>query len=286
MKRLLPPSIDAIEVYSSCIAGLQSETLCKRLTTATPQVKTAADLYAVRAVLHELHLFQPSSWGNESQLVTADTTKAELTTLYTDQLASRKQRARDYYDHILLLAPLRICPYCGFGHASTLDHYLPKAYYPLFSVLPINLVPACKDCNSYKGTQPLDGTNDVSHPYFEDPRIESDTWLQATVNETTPPTASFSLVTPASWPNNLARRVENYFRDLKLASRFAVEASSELASLSDYLREISSSKQVSEHLELVAKSERKLRRNSWKAALYEALSVSAWYQDVGYRRVP
>lgn len=63
----------------------------------------------------------------------------------------------------------RVCPMCGSMHGGTLDHYLPKNAYPIFSVFSLNLVPACK-CNS-KRKETLTGPNHnerVLHPYFDD----------------------------------------------------------------------------------------------------------------------
>jgi len=62
-----------------------------------------------------------------------------------------------------------ICPMCGSMHSGTLDHYLPKNGFPIFSVFSKNLVPACK-CNS-KRNETLVGDNPgerVLHPYFDD----------------------------------------------------------------------------------------------------------------------
>ena len=62
-----------------------------------------------------------------------------------------------------------VCPMCGSMHSGTLDHYLPKNGYPIFSVFSKNLVPACK-CNS-KRSETLLGANPgerVLHPYFDD----------------------------------------------------------------------------------------------------------------------
>jgi hypothetical protein len=62
-----------------------------------------------------------------------------------------------------------ICPMCGSMHSGTLDHYLPKNGFPIFSIFTKNLVPACK-CNS-KRKETLIGANPgerVLHPYFDD----------------------------------------------------------------------------------------------------------------------
>lgn len=61
-----------------------------------------------------------------------------------------------------------VCPMCGSMHSGTLDHYLPKNGYPIFSVFSKNLIPAC-NCNSRRG-EILLGPNAgerVLHPYFD-----------------------------------------------------------------------------------------------------------------------
>ena len=54
---------------------------------------------------------------------------------------------RATYDLLKLSAKGGFCPLCGQRNVSTLDHYLPKESYPDLSILPINLVRACSDCN-------------------------------------------------------------------------------------------------------------------------------------------
>ncbi len=151
-------------------------------------------------------------------------------------------------------------------------------------MLPINLIPACTDCNKGKGADVLDAQNQIPHPYFEGLSIETDTWLYAQVQETTPATAMFLVSPPNNWSAELVGRVTAYVHNLKLTTRFSIEAASELASLSDFLSQLVTSQRIGEHLGMIAQTERANRRNSWKAALYEALSGSAWYREGGYRR--
>ncbi|MDP9908886.1 5-methylcytosine-specific restriction endonuclease McrA [Variovorax boronicumulans] len=284
MKRLPRPDIDPKEVYEVCVSGVSSADLAARFKAATAEVVELAQEYMARAATNELHLFPSSPWGNGASLVVGDLTKDDLTDLYSSYMVKSSQPGRAYYDRITLLAPLGKCPLCGFGQVSTLDHFLSKSRYPSFSVLPVNLVPACSDCNTGKGAGVLDAENQIPHPYFEDERIETESWLYASVNETSPATATFSVVPPGSWPPELAKRVTNFFQELDLASRFAVEAASELTSLSDFLGLLETGQQLSGHLGLVAQTERTHRKNSWKAALYEALAESVWYCKGGYRR--
>lgn len=67
-----------------------------------------------------------------------------------------------------LLAPTDVCPYCGFGEPTQLDHYLPKIDYGEIAIYPHNLVPCCGPCNNSKRTvQPGVGQGSFIHPYFE-----------------------------------------------------------------------------------------------------------------------
>ncbi len=89
---------------------------------------------------------------------------AALTKLY-DNRAGGGPLAR-----IRRTAMLPCCAMCGSHHNGTLDHYLPKAIYPEFAILPSNLVPACMHCNSGAKGVTYQGTNPVErffHPYFD-----------------------------------------------------------------------------------------------------------------------
>lgn len=65
---------------------------------------------------------------------------------------------------------LLCCPLCGSQAPSSVDHLLPKAVYPEFSVMRANLVPACAHCNSgSKGNKhrgPVAPARFI-HPYFD-----------------------------------------------------------------------------------------------------------------------
>lgn len=283
MKLLTKPDIEPSEVYTSCISNIADQGLSDRLAGASAQMQVLAQQYEQRAAHAELFQFPASEWGKVDQLVFAGLTKAELTDLYTAQMSKRDRPGRHYYDRLMLLAPLGKCPFCRFGQVSTLDHFLSKARYPSFSVLPVNLIPSCADCNKGKGSDVIYESSQFSHPYFESSHIEVDKWLYAIVCETSPATASFSVAPPGHWPAGLSQRVSNYFHGLDLARRFSVEAASEMAALPTLLCELKTEARIGEYLEMVAADERSHRTNTWKAALYEALSVSAWYRAGGYR---
>jgi hypothetical protein len=79
-------------------------------------------------------------------------------------------------------------------------------------------------------------------------------------------------------------RVKNYFGEFGLAGRFAIEAASEMVSVSDYITVLPTKSLRIAHLTRIAELERRQRTNGWKAALYEALCKSDWYSTVGHKQ--
>jgi hypothetical protein len=284
MKRLPKPDMKAEEVYVSCVSGVVTDAAKAHFQACAKDLLELSQQYDAWAASNELHLFRSSLRGNRKQVAAGGLTKGELTDLCTNHMVKQGQRARTYYDRLMLLAPHGKCPLCGFGQASTLDHFLSKALYPSFSVLPNNLVPCCSDCNRKKESTKLTIDNQIPHPYFESAIIENEVWLNVSLKETTPTTAMYFVNVPIGWSDAMAVRVRNYFHGLNLASRFSVEAASEIISLSDFLAQLGTDQHIGNYLERMAKTERALHKNTWKAALYEALAGSIWYRSGGWHR--
>jgi hypothetical protein len=60
------------------------------------------------------------------------------------------------------------CPMCGSFSCFTLDHLLPRASYPEFSIFSKNLVPAC-DCNNLRSNnvRGVSPEQRLFHPYYD-----------------------------------------------------------------------------------------------------------------------
>lgn len=275
---------DPAKIYDICIGGIEDAGVADRFINARTDVLANFQDYVIRADTDELFTFAASAWGNETQHVLAGVSKKEFVDLYSKQMAEGEAPGRGYYDQIMMLAPLGKCPFCGFGHATTLDHFLSKARYPSFSILPANLVPACTDCNKGKGAPVVTQDSQILHPYFEEEIIEAQAWLFAEVIEAFPASVRYFVQPPNTWPPGLARRLNNYFNDLDLARRYSIEAATELSGLTELLGEFETQFERHAHLSRVARVERRTQKNSWKAALYEALAENEWYEDCGYRR--
>jgi hypothetical protein len=62
-----------------------------------------------------------------------------------------------------------VCSMCGGYGVGTLDHIIPKTPFPEFSILTLNLVPACPNCNSFRSTNYANSTGGrVLHPYYDE----------------------------------------------------------------------------------------------------------------------
>lgn len=101
--------------------------------------------------------------------------------LMPPELAACRSHIRDGYGQVQiggrlaglrasLLASTDVCPYCGFGEPTELDHYLPKTQFEELAIYPRNLVPSCGPCNSAKRTIVPEASSDpgLIHAYFQE----------------------------------------------------------------------------------------------------------------------
>lgn len=285
MRAIVAPIYDARTVYSACTSSISDVMLRARLNLVINSIAIAAQDYEQRAVAKQLYTIPPNNNRNDD-IVVGIVTKRDLKDIYSVHMVGRAKPARVIYDQLLSIAPLGRCPFCGFGHASTLDHYLPKTKYPLVTVLPINLIPACKDCNTGKSATVAVAEGDQClHPYFDHQHFITEQWLYAEVEQTTPANIQFYVVPPSHWDDASKKRVQSHFNNFKLAARYSVEASNQLACLRDTLvtyHEMLGVEGVKQHLAIEAGSNSRLHINSWQTAMFQALAASDWYCNGGF----
>jgi 5-methylcytosine-specific restriction endonuclease McrA len=285
MRALALPVFDPQVVYQECVNSISNQDLRHRLNLVTSDIVFAANDYQEKAVAKQLYTIPPNNCKNE-EIALGLVTKGELKDVYSSHMVVSTKPARAIYDKLLSQAPLGKCPFCGFGHASTLDHYLPKTKYPQLSVFPLNLVPSCKDCNAGKSIATASVAEEQSlHPYFDHQNFINDQWLYAKLIPPAPAIVHFFVKPPEHWSDISKARVQSHFNGFKLASRYSVEASNELASLRGtlaYYWEFSGLNGVTQDLKGRIQSYQSLHRNSWQTAMYQALIASDWYCNGGF----
>ena len=248
-----------------------------RLSAGRGAVLAAMQDYRAKALGNQLHLLAPHT--DIAQTVT----KSDMEYLYTSGML-KVGAGRHIYDAILGLAPNSRCPYCGHRRVRQLDHFLPKAKYPSFSVSPLNLIPSCTDCNKDK----LDGdanqlTDLPLHPYFD--YIDNTCWLKAEILQEPGSVFLFDVDPNCGLPASDIERLQSQFRKLDLGELYSTEANDELASIRLTLRKqyaIDGAVSVREHLQGEFLSARAHRLNAWKTAFYCAGFQDNWFCDGGF----
>lgn len=281
MRKIDKPVADFSDVFDACTRTIRNDNFSKRLREIEPALNRCARDYNEKSEAAEWYLIDQYTHIEDT------ISKAEFGKLYTLKLSKLNASGRSYYDQIRSSSQGNICPLCGQREVSTLDHYLPKANYPVFSILPNNLVPACKDCNFNKGTElPLNAHQQMLHPYYDE--IDQVRWLTATIVEDDPASFIFSIHPSDEMDELLLNRITHHFRTLKLGRLYSSQAATELCNVRYYLECIENSvgtDGVIEHLEVGALSREKSHKNSWQTAMYYAMVENEWFYSGGYNHV-
>ena len=278
MIRLEPPELDAGDVFTLCISRVRNPELKERLMSISTNVTQASDIFHYLASQIRLHEFVREA------VVGGVVTTSEMEAVYAQRMVSKTAPGRPIYDALMSLAPAGKCPLCAQRDASTLDHHLPKAHYPVLAVTPLNLVPSCKDCNKAKlASLPASANEETLHPYFDD--IDGDRWLYASVQTTTPASLRFFVAPPNHWDEVLAARMLLHFETLGLGVLYAAQGADELLNIRHQLQIIHNSggaATVRNELLARAESARAVRVNGWRVSAFEAFAENDWFCEGGF----
>lgn len=272
------PSLSARSAFNTCIGKVRNPQLATRLAAAAPAIEAASTQFDRAARRHTLHSIATQD------VVAPDITVSEMEKVYTQRMAKSGSPGRDIYDEIFASAPGGRCPLCMQRFVATLDHHLPKAHYPALAVTPVNLIPACSDCNKAKlDAVPAIAEDVPLHPYYDD--LGNDIWLTATVLERRPTALRFAITRSGTWDDTLYARVSHHFRSLGLAALFASEAAEELLNIRhqlQILRNVDPVDGVRDELDRRATSCAAARVNGWRTAAYRAWRESEWFCNGGF----
>lgn len=231
------------QAIDECILGVTgNESLRQNLMASKNDLSVAGVEYTSAANSGELYTILPIS-ANGDPIVINVLKKSELVKVYEQYFRSVGKPARKIYDAILNSAQDK-CPFCGgIGTPRNLDHFLPKAHYPQFSVLPSNLVPSCRDCNMDGKAQSFAATaeSQIIQPYSDNQRFFVDQWIFATyiaVDDGEPGTFEFSASPPVGWPDVDKQRAQKHFSEFDLAKRYAIKAAEELGTVLGQIRSL------------------------------------------------
>lgn len=281
MRKLPVPNIDFSTLLNTCIAGVGRVAMGQKYRDNFLSCADIEEDFTEKANTEELFTLPRTNAGRgDDPVVHGVLRKSELTKLYTNYLVPKEKPARRIYEQLKVTTNGK-CPFCGdIGHVFTLDHFLPKANFPLYSVLPANLVPCCRDCNSDKLNSFSETREEQTlHPYFDSDQYFVQKWVNARVIPSSPPILEFFPDPPLVWHEHEKQRVKAHFEEYSLAARFGVEAGADLpetihtrkTSLSAF-----SPDEFSEYLR--EKSDNiGLPINNWRRVMYAALANDKWF---------
>lgn len=273
------PITSGSSAYSECITMVRDSTLKAQLSSLDSLIRSEEKLYEINASPNQLHLTR------ETSTFSLSVSELEIKKVYTQRMVPKNSSGRKVYDSLILLPPNGICPFCGHRQVTTLDHYLPKGKYSHLCVLPINLVGACKDCNTDKLDNNCSSINELFfHPYFED--ISNDEWLFCTILNISPIQFDFYTKKPTTWSQTNYDRLINQFKVLSLNRLYSLQSDEEARNINLSLCKLynsGGSSSVKVWLEDNFNSRKNHRINSWQTALYRELSTNVNFYNNEFR---
>ncbi len=276
MKKIDKPTFKVREVFEECISSVANLILKTNLTNCTDILETAESDFDNRFPLNTIHEIP------RNNIVNAPIGKKEMKTIYDYRMLQTENPRKNYYDKLISAAPYGKCPLCSVREVDTLDHYLPKSKYPIYSVTPINLIPSCFKCNKGKSIDyPTNSEEQTLSPYYDD--VENIEWLSAKVLQTNPISFRYFVNPLADIEQILNDRMSNHFDSYQINELFSSHANEELRGVKKQLETLYNNNPslLVSHLQDSYISRIELGMNSWQALMYKALLNDDWFCSGG-----
>lgn len=267
---IAPPDIGPGDVFAASLTRMKASELRTRLTSSADEILAFGALYtdqATRRSLHEVHPTLASC---------ANVSSEEMRTHYRARVAHPDGPGRTFYDRILASAALERCPYCAERRVAEVDHFLPSGHYTAGTVVPVNLVPACHECNQAKRdyiAKSADTT--LIHPYFDSLPAH---WLAGELLHETPPAMSYRIGNIDD--HTLRARAEFQFERLGIATFYATKAGQRLNEVSMSCSRVYLSRgahAAREFLGDMAIGADVQPSRPWLSTMFEAVLTDPWY---------
>ncbi|WP_143959488.1 HNH endonuclease [Litoribacter populi] len=279
MRKIAKPSIKVSAVIDDCIDNMTDIVLKSEIQKSIGVFTTAEFELENKILINELYKIQMKEEISTSLNID------ELKKLYTNRLVNKQNKGRKYYDSIFVSAPNGKCPLCSQRIVRALDHYLPKSKYPIYSITPINLVPACTDCNKDKLVEvPTKGEEETLHPYFDD--VEGGSWLKMEILHCKPFVIEYFVSPPNDWDELLKKRIKFHFKVYNLNELYSIHAQEEFENIRNQLTELHTSLGnvvLKNHLLDSYYTREKVNKNSWQTAFYYALTNDLNFTNGGFK---
>ncbi len=253
-------------IIEACNTDIKKEPLKHNLTQDNDNLGLHANIYKHNTFPMKLHLIKGIK-RSDTDLVTNNLTKGDLNKLYTYYFSQKPSGKQIRYR---ILSNAKKCPFCSLSHnPKTLDHFLPKTLFPQFSILPENLVPACKECNEeFKKTFYADVEDEqILHPYFDDIKFYNTQWIKAKYipsHKDEPCIVEFYVSPPNNWSDTDKKRVQKHFDLFQIKERYSYFAMDAVGVIEEQLKRCKN-----EPIETILNPiiEKHHNRNDWERVL-------------------
>lgn len=238
MMRLRAPARTFGDAIDACVEGITgNDKLRDTLIAGRNELLAVEPIYVAEAVRGALFAIAPADDNlDDATLLVGGLCRPDLIKLYDQYLVPKGKPGRKVYSD-LLNAALEECPFCGgIGTPKTLDHFLPKGKHPVFSILPHNLVPSCRDCNmGDKGQGAANLAEEVVlQPYVDKDIFFNQQWIFSSYEEDIsgdPGVFSYFVETPDTWDAIDTARAEHHFKIFDLAHKYGLKAAQSLVTV-------------------------------------------------------
>ncbi|EHI99059.1 HNH endonuclease [Clostridium sp. DL-VIII] len=274
MIKLKKPDDNVKDVFNDCISNFREE-FKEKLEKCLDDVISKTDEYEEKISNRKVHYL-----ATHQKL--QGLSKEDMIKVYEQKMAKSGQPGRKYYDKFMSIPQYGVCPYCGQGIVSTLDHYLPKTKFVSLIVTPSNLIPSCKDCNKAKTDDVFTSYADtILNPYFDD--LGEEIWLEAKVikDDKNDFVLTYNVIKPDKWSNELFERVKNHFKVFGLNRLYSSHAAQRLIGIKRKLINLHNTlgldsvlKDLKENVEACSYDP-----NSWECAMYRELLKNSWVHE-------
>lgn len=158
-----------------------------------------------------------------------------------------------------------VCPYCTINSANTTEHILPKKVYPEYAVNVFNLIPACSECNTFKGDDILDENGNFFTINFYTDTLPDIRYLFA---EITPIEGGvqfkYYLDNKYGIDADSYALIERHFNRYHLINRYYTKAVQELSNVENYFR----SEQLSSEADYDKAANKLIKKTDYDAISY------------------
>ncbi len=276
MMRMNEPAITCAHSLKACKNGIIDPSFLGRVNASEAELMLHADTYRRLAVSGELYTLDGIQPGDPE--VVERLRKSDLIKLYEYYLRD-KHPGRNIYDELLASANEK-CPFCGgIGRPRNLDHFLPKTHFPQFSILPLNLIPSCRDCNmDGKGkAYAKEAEAQIIHPFLEAAHFFEEQWVFAEYtkqNAGQPSFIKYYADPPSGWSKTDKSRVRQHFVDFDIAKRYATFASPALIEIEAQIQELLIADSAANFKQIILQPAVKKASfpNHWKRVMHLALT--------------